>query len=106
MPQAGRRGSATEDREGIQGQSFASTAKVSLAVPMGRNCRCTGACGLELTATTSGSYSPSAADSAAWPGRRQMLAGVGSPQGAPTPFPQRPRGQSPCGDLTPAPGLQ
>ncbi|KAG0735870.1 hypothetical protein G6F61_014849 [Rhizopus arrhizus] len=32
--QAGRRGSAREDREGIQGQSFASTAKVSLAVPM------------------------------------------------------------------------
>src|SRR2546427_285858 len=62
---------------GIQGQSFASTAKVSLAVPVGWNCRCTGACGLEMTATTSGSYSPSGADSAVWAGCRQMGPGRG-----------------------------
>src|SRR2546427_10796962 len=34
-------------------------------------------CGLEMTATTSGSYSPSGADSAVWAGCRQMGPGRG-----------------------------
>ena len=56
---------------GDRGQSFAYAAKVLLTAPGGRDCRCTGALRLELTATTFGSYSPSGANTDACDGRSQ-----------------------------------